>query len=77
MSAWIEGNTYENRQVLVSGRVRQPIYAAYNEPVSFTIEEAPFEDVAEWPPSSQRINKETTKSTDFKSQQSGAIRSAS
>jgi hypothetical protein len=59
LSAWIEGNTYENRQVLVSGRVRQPIYAAYNEPVSFTIEEAPFEDVAEWPPSSQRINKET------------------
>lgn len=59
MSAWIDGNQYEDRQVLVTGRVRQPTYAAFNEPVSFTIEEAPFEDVALWPPASQRINKKT------------------
>ncbi len=59
LSAWVEGRAYEDRQVLVAGRVRQPNYGAFADPVSFTIEEAPFMDVGEWPATAQRAARHT------------------
>lgn len=58
-SAWVDGGKYADRQVFVRGRVRQPVYGAHYEPVSLTIEEAPFEDVGVWPDASARVSKST------------------
>ena len=69
LSAWVEGKTYEDRQILVRGRVRQPDYGGFNDVVSFTLEEAPFQDVGEWPTTSERVD-ETTWPT-FQESESG------
>jgi hypothetical protein len=49
LSVWIEGTAYESRRVLIVGNVQQPSYGAPGEPVTFSIEAAPWIDRGTWP----------------------------
>jgi hypothetical protein len=49
LSVWIEGTAYEARRVLIVGNVQQPSYGAPGEPVTFSIEAAPWIDRGTWP----------------------------
>lgn len=46
LSQWIVGTPYEDRRVLLSGRVIEPTYGAEGEPIAFSLEANPFEDRA-------------------------------
>ncbi|MHA1128164.1 MAG: phage tail protein [Alphaproteobacteria bacterium] len=59
VSAIVEGKLWSDRQVLLSGSIRQPEYGAAGEPVSFTVEEAPFQDAGSWPHQSEKIDATT------------------
>lgn len=43
---WIAGAAYENRRVLIEGRVTAPEIGAEGEPISFSLESNPWEDTA-------------------------------
>jgi hypothetical protein len=49
LSVWIEGQRYDQRRVLLVGRVMQPSYGAKGERVSFSIEAPPWNDGGTWP----------------------------
>ena len=59
VSAIVTGKQWSDRQVLLEGSVRQPEYGAQGEPVSFTVEEAPFQDAGSWPGQLQQVNATT------------------
>jgi len=54
---WARGTT--ERLLLVDGRTLDPQYGAKEEPVTLTLEEAPFDDEARFPPASAQINAST------------------
>ena len=49
LSVWMEGQQYEQRRVLLVGRVMQPSYGARGERVRFSIEAPPWNDGGTWP----------------------------
>lgn len=49
LAVWVEGTSYEQRRVLLVGRVMQPSYGAPGEPVSFSVEAPPWNDQGTWP----------------------------
>ena len=59
ISAIVEGKQWSDRQVLLSGSIRQPEYGAQGDAVSFTVEEAPFQDAGSWPHQSEKIDATT------------------
>ena len=59
VSVWLHSDEYEARQVLIKGLVKTPNYGGFNDPVSFTIEEAPFQDVGLWPRATERVDSKT------------------
>lgn len=44
LSRWIEGTVWEARRVVITGQVSDPEYGRADEPVSFTLGAAPWED---------------------------------
>lgn len=44
LSQWIEGTDYEDRRIVLRGRVRDPEYAAEDEPVNFALEDNLYDD---------------------------------
>lgn len=52
LSRWVEGSTYEERRVVLSGRLADPEYGGDDEPVSTSLEEVLYEDTAIIPPAS-------------------------
>lgn len=44
LSRWVEGTTYESRRRVVVGRVSDPEHGNASEPISFTLEAAPWDD---------------------------------
>lgn len=46
LALWVEGTPYSERQVVLVGRVSSPEYGDIDEPVSFSLEEAPWEDAS-------------------------------
>ena len=54
---WARGTT--ERQLLIDGRVLDPEYGAAHQPVTLSIEEAPFDDFALFPPATAQINAST------------------
>jgi hypothetical protein len=46
LARWVEGTTYEERRVVLSGRLSDPEYGADDEPVSTSLEEVLYEDTA-------------------------------
>ena len=59
LSLWCEGRTYEERQVMLKGRVDTPAFGGDGEPVSFSLREDPALDQALWPPPTAQVNKTT------------------
>ena len=49
LSLHIVGNSYEDRQIVVSGFLDSPSYGAVNEPVSFTLQESDHLDPLQFP----------------------------
>lgn len=45
----VEGTVWEDRYVLLDGKVTNPLYGAEDEEVSFSVVEMPYEDGAIWP----------------------------
>ena len=60
LAAWSRGTVYEDRAVLIDGRVLLPQYGADGEPVQLSIEEKPYEDRGLYPPQGRIIKKDTT-----------------
>jgi len=54
---WARGTS--ERQLLIDGRVLDPQYGAAHQPVTLSIEEAPFDDLALFPPATAQINATT------------------
>jgi len=44
LSRWIDGTTYEERQVVLKGPLSEPTYGAENEPFAFSLATSPYED---------------------------------
>ena len=44
LSQWIEGTPYEDRRVVLRGKVRDPEYGAEDEPVNFSLEDSMYDD---------------------------------
>jgi hypothetical protein len=44
LSQWIEGTDYEERRIVLRGRVRDPEYSAQEEPVNFALEDNLYDD---------------------------------
>jgi hypothetical protein len=59
LALWLDGTTYEERLVVVRGRVSQPEYGAEGEPISFSLVEEPYDDVARFPASGMVVNSTT------------------
>lgn len=59
LALWEEGDSWEERQVWVDGRVDQPVYATAGEPVTFSLVEVPWEDRSLFPKSTELISGST------------------
>jgi len=59
LALWVVGTPYEVRQVLLVGQVVEPEYGSESEPVTFSLEENPFDDTALIPPSTARVTEST------------------
>ena len=59
LSMWVNGRDYEERLVLLNGRVTDPEYGANGEPVSFSLEGDNFEDYALTPSDTHRVSQRT------------------
>ena len=46
LARWVEGTTYEERRVVLSGRLSDPEYGGDDEPVSTSLEEVLYEDTS-------------------------------
>ncbi|MCP3958831.1 MAG: hypothetical protein GY719_13340 [bacterium] len=55
LSMWAPGRLWEQRRVVLEGRLTAPEYGAAGEPVSFSLEENPFEDRALIPDARARV----------------------
>lgn len=44
LSRWVEGETWESRQVLVTGEITEPSHGGVDEPINFSLSQAPFDD---------------------------------
>lgn len=64
LSLWAEGETYEHRMVLISGRVEDPIYGDDDEPVSLTLRPQEPQEGPLWPEPSLRVTEETWPNAD-------------
>lgn len=59
LSRWVEGSTYEERRVVLSGRLADPEYGGDDEPVSTSLEEVLYEDTAIIPAAAQTVSETT------------------
>lgn len=59
LSYLIEGQPWESRVVVIHGMLSQPEYEADNQPVSFTLIERPWDDIAQIIPPEYRIDATT------------------
>lgn len=59
LALWIRGDTFDKRFKLLTGRIKEPFYGDEFEPVTFSLEEEPFEDQGIWPPTDAVITKDT------------------
>ena len=60
LARWIEGTTWEDRKVVLVGRVADPEYGAADLPVRFSLEDLVFDDSAMVPESGASVSKMTT-----------------
>jgi len=60
LSRWVDGDVWEDRKVVLSGRVSDPEYGARNLPIRFSLEDLVFDDAALVPEATAVVNKLTT-----------------
>lgn len=56
LARWVEGTTYEERRVVLSGRLSDPEYGGDDEPVSTSLEEILYEDISTIPAASAVVS---------------------
>jgi hypothetical protein len=56
LARWIPGTTWEQRRIVLDGRLRDPEYGEDGEPVAFTVEEQPWQVSARLPARTQRVD---------------------
>lgn len=56
LARWAEGTAWEHRRQILAGRVVSPEYGTAEEPLSISIERAPWDESATVPPASQRFD---------------------
>lgn len=59
LARWTEATAYEQRRQVVVGRVCNPEYGTAEEPLSISIERAPWDETATVPPASQKFSERT------------------
>lgn len=59
LSLWVEGRTYEERVVVLCGKLMEPVSGEADQPVAFSIEQNTFEDGQIYPKARARITKQT------------------
>ena len=59
LALWSPGTAWESRQVVIDGRVIQPEYATADDPVTFSLEEAPYNDRSLIPESTAIVSSAT------------------
>lgn len=59
LSQWIEGTAYEDRRIVLRGRVRDPEYGAEDEPVNFALEDNFYDDQGVIPDPSAAVTMDT------------------
>ena len=60
LSRWVEGDAWEDRKVVLSGRVSDPEYGSKDLPIRFSLEDLVFDDAALVPEATAVVNKLTT-----------------
>ena len=56
LSRWIPGTTWEQRRIVLDGRLRDPEFGEDGEPCAFTVEEQPWQSSARLPARTQRVD---------------------
>jgi hypothetical protein len=64
LARWVEGTSYEERRVVLSGRLADPEYGSDDEPVSTSLEEVLYEDTSIIPAASSATTATTWPQTD-------------
>ena len=64
LARWVEGTTYEERRVVLSGRLSDPEYGGDDEPVSTSLEEVLYEDTSIIPAATLATSSTTWPHTD-------------
>lgn len=59
LALWGQGLTWEERVVVLSGRVSDPEYGDVDEDLTITLAQEPFGDLATWPPPGARVTVDT------------------
>lgn len=59
LSLWVDGRTYEDRQVMLAGTLEFPSYGAEDEPIRFSLREDSTQDRAQIPEAAARITLDT------------------
>ncbi len=59
LSRWTEGTVYELRKQVCSGRITNPEYGGPQDPLSISIERAPWDETVTIPPIAQRFTEST------------------
>jgi hypothetical protein len=59
LARWVEGSTYEERRVVLVGRLADPEYGSDDEPISTSLEEALAEDAAIIPTATAIVSSDT------------------
>lgn len=71
LAIWVDGLDYEDREVLLTGRISEPEYGADGDPVAFTLAQAPWDDRGIVPEATAVVNETTW--PDAYSEDSGAV----
>lgn len=59
VAQWVEGTSWDNRRVILTGSVVEPEYGGPDEPVSFSVEQNPWDDTALIPGATARVTTST------------------
>lgn len=65
LSRWIEGTTWEDRRVVLSGLLRDPEYGDQYTPLRFSLEDNVWDDAGSVPPADQQVNETTAPNLDY------------
>jgi len=59
LSLWLQGDDYQDRQVIIRGNLEEPTHGSQNEPIAFTLTESDWHDPAQFPPKQSKVDLKT------------------